>query len=78
MSFAFTLLASISASADMASVFQILFRATSGVDFYGIVTETNAFWLRHFTAVTMAIAIFIGDALLVSALTALSRLPGQN
>ncbi|RXW20762.1 hypothetical protein EST38_g5074 [Candolleomyces aberdarensis] len=65
LSFVFTLLASISASADMASVFQILLRATSAVDFYRIVTEMNSFWLRYFTSVTMAAGIFVGDALLV-------------
>ncbi|KAJ2936098.1 hypothetical protein H1R20_g995, partial [Candolleomyces eurysporus] len=65
LSFVFTLLASVSASVDMASVFQILFRATSGTDFYKIVAETNTLWLRYFTTVTMAVGIFVGDALLV-------------
>jgi hypothetical protein len=65
LSFVFTLLASISASSDMASAFQILFRANSAVDFYKLVAEMNSFWLRYFTSVTIHVAIFVGDALLV-------------
>ncbi|KAJ2929072.1 hypothetical protein H1R20_g893, partial [Candolleomyces eurysporus] len=49
----------------MAYVFQAVFRATSGVNFYEIVAEMNSFWLRYFTSVTITVGIFIGDALLV-------------
>ena len=65
LSFVFTLLATISASSDMASGFQILFRATTAVDFYKLVAEMNSFWLRYLTSVTIHVAIFVGDALLV-------------
>ena len=65
LSFVFTLLATISASSDMASGFQILFRATTAVDFYKLVAEMNSFWLRYLTSATIHVAIFVGDALLV-------------
>jgi ABC-type glycerol-3-phosphate transport system permease component len=79
LSFVFTLLTSITASADMASNFQILFRATSGTDFYKLVTESNSYWLRYLTSVPMAVGILVGDALLVSVphRIALSRFPRQ-
>ena len=58
----------------MASAFQILFRATSAVDFYKLVAEMNSFWLRYCTSVAIHLAIFVGDALLVSVLHLLGRL----
>lgn len=66
LSFALTGLFALTASIDAVWIFELLFKSTSGQEFWTNTSTNLRVWKRFLSVAALNTVIFIGDALLVS------------
>ena len=65
-SFFITIFSALTGALDVAWMFQVIFKTTSGSEFFDIATELIGTWDRYVSGIALGFVIFLGDVLLVS------------
>ncbi|KAJ2917085.1 hypothetical protein MD484_g3325, partial [Candolleomyces efflorescens] len=66
LSFLITVFSALTGALDIAWLFQVLLKATTGSQYFDVATEYLSTWDRYVSGIGLSFVIFLGDVLLVS------------